>query len=404
MKRILFGVLLSLFLAGGAAAQTRNIFLTQQEIASLPTSGGGWTGMKSAADQAPGTPNLSDQDEKENVRTLARALVYVRTGTASYRDKVVTTLRQVPGTEAGGRTLALGRKLGAYVIAADLLGYRDPAFVTFVTNVRNETLDGSTLIKKSETKPNNWSSSCIWSRTCADLYIGDNADLDKAVKVFKGMMGDRAVFAFPSSEFGSLAWQSDPSHPVPILPPNALIQNHVMSGGLPEELRRATETFRWPPPCENYVWSALEGYLATAWVLWHSKALPGSFDYMDKAILRAFQWQHAQANCPATGDDTHQPHMVNAVYGTNFPAPSPSTHGKLTGFEDFYARVFNGTVTPPPTVNDIQATFEYHWDPAVNRWSCHRLNNPSEQDVTGSGATTADAQRDWLIKNPGEPN
>lgn len=393
-------LLLSLVLTSVTFGQS--IFLTRDEIMSLPMTGGGWSALKTAADQAPATPDLSNQDEKENVRTMARAMVYVRTGTASYKDKVVNALRAVPGTESGGRTLALGRKLGAYVIAADLIGYRDPTFVQFVKDVRNKELDGSTLIKKSQTKPNNWSSSCIWSRVIADLYVADATDLAQAVKVWKGMMGDRAVFSFPSSEFGELAWQSDPSHPVPVLPSSAMIQGHLMSGALPEELRRASTSFYWPPPKENYCYSASEGYLGTAWVLWHSGTLPGAFDYMDKAVLRIFLWLHQQANFPATGDDTHQPHMPNAVYGTTFPAPSPSTHGKLTGFEDWYARIYRGVIQPPPPIADISATYEFHFDATTSKWTCHRLN--ADDVASGVGSTTSAALSDWVAKNPGEPN
>lgn len=370
----------------------QSIFLTKDEILSLPTTGGGWNAVKAAADQSPGTPNLGNQDSPENCRTLARALVYLRTGDSRYRDKVVTALRQVPGTESGGRTLALGRQLGAYVIAADLIGYRDPAFVDFVKNVRNETLDGSTLIKKHEEKANNWSQVIGWSRVIADLYIPDATDLARAVKVVKGTLGDRSSFTFPADAFGEMIWQSDPTKPVVVLPSTATIQGHVMSGALPEELRRASLSFRWPPPCENYCWSANEGLLGTLWVLWHSKTMPDAFDFMDKGELRVMQWLHQQANCPATGNDTHQPHVVNAVYGTTFPAASPSQHGKLFGFGDWWARV--AKPAPPPTAQDFQATWEFHFLPDTNSWSVHKLDS----EATGAGSTPAAALADWAAK------
>lgn len=44
------------------------------------------------------------------------------TGTQSYRTDVINACMDAIGTESGGRTLALGRELGAYVIAADLVG------------------------------------------------------------------------------------------------------------------------------------------------------------------------------------------------------------------------------------------------------------------------------------------
>lgn len=53
-------------------------------------------------------PGLADQDDRDNVQTLAEALVYVRTGTVRYRQEIV---KDKPGT----RTLAVARELGAYV-------------------------------------------------------------------------------------------------------------------------------------------------------------------------------------------------------------------------------------------------------------------------------------------------
>lgn len=388
-------------------AQTKNIFLTRDEVMSLPMTGGGWTGLKTAADQSPGTPDLSNQDSPENCRTLARALVYIRTGTESYKTKVVAALQKVPGTEIGGRTLALGRQLGAYILAADLIGYREPVFVQFVTSVRTETLDGSTLIKKHQEKANNWSQVIGWTLAIAALYVGDSVDLARTVNVFKGTLGDRASFAFPQSAFGELIWQSDPTKPVVVLPRSALIQGHVMSGALPEELRRASLSFRWPPPCENYTWSATEGIVGTAWVLWHSGTVPDIWDFQDKAVLRVVQWNHQQANCPATGNDTHLPHDVNVVYGTTFPAPSPSQHGKLFGFGDWWARVYKGITPPPPSVADLECTWKFFNDPtapAALKWTCHRIVTGTDTDVPGVGSTTADALRAWLLLNPGEPN
>ena len=52
------------------------------------------------------------------------ALYAVRTGDAGIRQRTEAGLRSAIGTEAGGRTLALGRNLTCYVIAADILGFR----------------------------------------------------------------------------------------------------------------------------------------------------------------------------------------------------------------------------------------------------------------------------------------
>ena len=96
------------------------IWMSRQEIAKLPMSGSGWSRVKSAADGSLGSPNISDQTSEHDTRTLAVALVYARTGQASYRAKAADAILSAIGTEKGGRTLALARNLVSYVIVADL--------------------------------------------------------------------------------------------------------------------------------------------------------------------------------------------------------------------------------------------------------------------------------------------
>lgn len=401
---------LVILLAGQLAAQTKGIFLTRDEIAALPISGKAWDAMRAQADSAWAAPKLSDQEEKTNYRCLAAALIYARTGQDSYRVKVIDTLRKVPRTEAGGRVLALGRKVGAYVAAADLVGFRESSWSTWLASTRTETLSGETLIGISEGKVNNWGTSANWSRSLIAAYLNDGSDAAKkesarCIQVFKFYLGDRGAGWIPKVDaFGCLDWQPIPATPYVICPVGAQIQGHSMSGADPEELRRWDGSsdfcapFKYPFPCENYVWSALEGLTGTAWVLAHN-GFPEVWEWQNRAMLRAFEWQHREANCPATGNDTHLPHVINAVYGSSFPAPSPSTPGKLFGYGDWWAR---SVPVPPPPPSDLQATWEFHFDGANNRWVCHRINDG--ESGGGSGATTAAALVDWLNRNPGEPN
>ena len=55
----------------------------------------------------------------------------------------------------------------------------------------------------------------------------------------------------------------------------------------------------------------------------------------DRALLRAFRWLHDQADYPADGDDTWQPHVINHYYGTDFPAQVPASPGKGVGWTDW---------------------------------------------------------------------
>ncbi len=91
-------------------------------LLALPTSGAAWNTVLSNARLAL-VPNLADQDNLSPANAVAAGLVYARTGMAAYRDKVVTALRKLPGTEVTARTLSIGRQMAGWIMAADLVGY-----------------------------------------------------------------------------------------------------------------------------------------------------------------------------------------------------------------------------------------------------------------------------------------
>ena len=115
-------------LASLAAAElpaARSIWIEPARLAALPTSGPAWESLLAAAQQPTGAPNLANKNDPTNVRVLAKALVYARTGEEHYRSEVWSACRAAIGTEVGGSTLALGRELAAYVLAADLADESD---------------------------------------------------------------------------------------------------------------------------------------------------------------------------------------------------------------------------------------------------------------------------------------
>ena len=247
------------------------IVVSSSELRALPMSGAAWDALKRAADAPAGAPNLADLNQDTNVLVLAKALVYARTGTPAYRAEVISALRSVMGTEAGGETLALGRELAAYVIAADLIGLRaaDPAldatFRAWLTQVLDRRLtDGNSLTETHERRPNNWGTHAGASRAAAAAYLGDGAELARVATVFRGWLGERSAYA--GFSYGDVSWQSNPSQPVGINPPGATIAGHSVDGVLPDDQRR-TGGFAWPPPCGNYPHGALDGALLTAEIL-----------------------------------------------------------------------------------------------------------------------------------------
>jgi len=329
-----------------AQSSDAGIWISPAEVARLPTSGPAWTYLLSEANQACGRVDLSDQEQRTNVCVMAKALVFARTGTRTYRSDVVTAINQIVSSGTyRGRALALARELGAYVVAADLIGLKnyDPALDrSFREKLRvlrtTFTSEGpSNLIECHEKRPNNWGTHCGATRAAIAAYLGDTADLARTAKVLKGFLGDRASYA--GFNFGgpenNLTWHCDPTRPVGINPAACVRNGRVIDGVLPDDQRRAG-TYTWPAPQENYVWEALQGVIGQALIL--SRAGYPVWDWENRAILRAVKWLYDVNGYPAEGDDTWMPHVVNRAYGTSFAAQVPARPGKNFGWTDWTHR------------------------------------------------------------------
>lgn len=311
------------------------VWISAAELAQLPTSGPAWQHLKDAADSELREPRLRNQDQDNNVLVLAAALVYARTGEMRYRDKVIDNLMAAIGTEEGGRTLALGRELVAYVIAADLINLpankaEDEAFRTWLREVLTKQLkDERTLQLTHEERPNNWGTHAGASRAAVALYLQDEAELERTAVVFKGYLGDRS--AYDGFIYGNLSWQYDPDNPVGVNPKGATKEGHSIDGALPEEMRRGSK-FRWPPKWTNYPWEALQGALVQAEIL--CRAGYPVWEWEDSALLRAVEFLYA-IDWPPEGDDEWQVWLVNYAYGTDFPGVVAARPGKNFGWTDW---------------------------------------------------------------------
>jgi hypothetical protein len=338
---LLVGAALILPIAGAQAASP-SVLISAAQIQSLPVSGTAWTNLKKYADAAAGTPNISDQDSSNDVRTLAKSLVFARTGDASYRSEVINALHAAVGTEVGGRSLALARNLPGYVIAADLvnLDTADPVFNTAVFRpwlraLLSETMtDGRNLRQIHEQRPNNWGTHAGAARAAIAAYLGDGAELARTATVFRGWLGDRSAYA--GFKYGTTSWQADPSQLVAI---NATASTKAydgtaisLDGALPDEMRRGG-SFQWAPIYTGYPWEALQGATLQAEILNHAGY--GTWTWSNRALYRAARFLYQTVNWPAVGDDTWQPWLIDARTGAGFPRPASTQPGKNFGFTDW---------------------------------------------------------------------
>lgn len=318
---------------GAGNLQMDGIWISRDEIAALPMEGAAWEHVLEESSRPLGKPDLSDQDDLTDTRTLAKALVSVRTQDAHLRYEVIDAIRTAMGTEKGGRTLALGRNLMSYVIAADLVGLppeEDEVFRSWLRDVLDRKLHGKTLRGTSEKRPNNWGTHALSSRAAIAGYLRDQAEMQRVARIFKGWLGDTQ--SYDDFEYGDLSWQADPKRPVGINPEGASRDGHSIDGVLPDDQRRAGG-FAWPPPKENYVYGALQGALATAVIL--HRAGYDVWEWQDRALLRSFVWLRDQADYLPEGDDVWEAPLVDFYYGTHFWDGSLSRPGKNMGWTEW---------------------------------------------------------------------
>jgi hypothetical protein len=339
---------------GSAEAATRPVLVSAATLKLKPMSGAAWRGLKAVADQAVGTLTLSDQDENSDITVLAKGLVYARTGTASYRTAVIAALKAAKGTEIGGRTLALGRNLPGLVIAADLVSLKtaDPAFDTvfraWLRSLLTKVLDGRWLIETHEKRPNNWGTHAGAARVAIAAYLGDTTQLARAAKVFRGFVGSRATYA--GFNYGDdLTWQCHPANPVGINPAGCTKNGVSIDGVIPDDMRRGG-SFHWPPSGTEYPWESLQGALLQAELL--RVAGYDSWNWENRALLRAVRFLYNRAKWPANDDDEWQTWLLDARYGTSYKLAPPVRFGKNFGFTDWIygPNAVGGTEpTPAPT-------------------------------------------------------
>ena len=322
------------FVACGASSDKRaGVWISPAEVRALPDTGAAWNQLVAAANSPLPPPDLAPKDDNGDVLVMARALVYARTGDERCRADVVAALERVMGTEKRGTVLALGRNLPGYVIAADLVELPpklEKEFRAWLGGVLDEELEGTTLRRTHERRPNNWGTHAGGARAVVASYLDDEKELARVAQIFRGWLGERS--AYDGFDFGDLDWQADPRHPVAVNPRGAKKDGHSIDGVLPDDQRRAGG-FEWPPPKENYVYEALQGALLQAIVL--ARAGHDVWDWGDEALLRAALWLDREADFPAEGDDTWQPYVIRHFYGVELRTTSPCRPGKNVGWTDW---------------------------------------------------------------------
>lgn len=324
------------------------LLMPRAELLARPTSGPAWDALLAVADGPLGRADLSNQDARHGVRTLAVALVYARTGDPSYREHARAAIMSAIGTEtaeARNSILALGRQLGSYVLAADLIdldGAGDVRFRAWLDGLRTRDLGGHgrwrSLVATHEDAGNNWGAFAGASRIAASLYLGDGEDVLRAAAVLRGFLGDRDAWAGFQPVDGSRSWACDGPAYTPVNRP-CVLRGIDVDGAIVRDIDRGGN-LRWPPGDDGirYTLESLQGLVVQAELLTRN-GYGDAWAWSDTAIARAARFVTASGDA---GGETwnrsdvtlHLPWLLDARYDLGLPT-QPAGAGRLFGFTDW---------------------------------------------------------------------
>jgi hypothetical protein len=316
------------------------LWISPAELAALPTNGSAWNAVLAVAEGDLGTADVADQDSTHDGATLACALAAARKGRGDLRTKATSALSSAIGTDAGARWLAIGRNLGAYVIAADLLGIQSGPIYEWLAGFLTQTLrDNNT---NEQINVGNWPSGSNASAqvgfvtAALSVYTRDFTRLATFWDGYRRYCGDRTSPAKETSN--SDAWQFIPSDPVGIQDEGAVKQGCRLDGAIGNDMSRGGDDV-CSPAWTQYPWVGLEGAVPAALVF--ARAGYPAWDVAEEAIRRAqdYLWFLRQTTGNPDWFDGLRSnecvYLVNRAYGTKFPCSLPVAGGRTFGFSDW---------------------------------------------------------------------
>jgi hypothetical protein len=332
-----------------ADAATDYILMSRSTLLGRPVSGTAWANMKAVADGSLGTPNLCDLNAKHHLRTLAAALVFARTGTASYGAKARSGVMAAITTQRVGcdnATLALGRQLMAYVLAADfaeLGGTADTTFRAWLTTIRRKVIGGhsiwSSLYRTHVLSATNWGAYAGASRIAASLYLGDTTDLASAIKITQGFLGYRGAFRFSDRlSWAAKTWACAPTNYTPV---NGVCTKRGInvSGAVVADISRGG-SLRWPPGATGiqYQLESIQG-MGMQLELLYQNGYTGAYAWTDRALKRMASIVTRSRAAGGTGWNVttasrQMPWLLNRRYSLSIPTRA-SGMGRAIGFTDW---------------------------------------------------------------------
>jgi hypothetical protein len=350
-------------------ADLTDILYQREVVMRRPTTGADWERLAKRANGTWAKPNLGDNNAQGDADVVAGALYAVRKGDDAMRAKVVNQLKAAVASPLT-RTLELGRGLAGYVIAANLIGYAEPAFANWVHAMVTRKFGSGdrwggfdTILATDHGFNSNWATQCRRSVICASMYLKQvgtaeqKADAEKWLKLsvlaHKRDIGAKGDYSeLPPLLTSPTGWSGDADPVVGINPAGTKkeISGKVrnLDGVRPADWLRSKgpegedrEAKYWPTNPVTYHWEGLTPQIVTAAIL-HQHGLC-AFDAADNAIVRATKALYGEVPNdppfvnPAAGDDKCAPWIVNRFANTRFPTEADDMPDKAgVGWMSWY--------------------------------------------------------------------
>lgn len=311
------------------------------DVAGLPTSGSAWTRLLAAANGSWGSSTLTtDQDNRHNIKVLAGALVYARTGDAAMRTKVRNALMATVAAgapRADNAILSMGRQLGGYVMAADYIGLSgadDAAFRAWLAPLRTNEIGThgryKSLVGTALDSGHNWGTFALASLIAADIYLDDAAAIERDWAVFRGYV-DRTAYSgfeqYPPTSSGRGSWSC---RSVPYTPANGGCPGDLTRwGAWPKDVGRGGDYPTLAGDGINYSKEILQGIAVSAELLWQR-----GYTTAYSVLLPAWSWARDNAIYNRANVSYHVAPMVNARLGWSLPVQSGG-NGRLFEYADW---------------------------------------------------------------------
>jgi hypothetical protein len=331
------------------AAANGYILMSRSALMARPVTGVRWSNLRSVANAPLGSPNMCDQNSKHHLRTLAAALVYARTGSSAHGTKARNGVLSAIRTQRIGcdnATLALGRQLMAYVLAADfanLSGAGDATFRSWLRTIRKRVIGGhgvwNSLFRTHYLSATNWGAYAGASRIAASLYLGDTADVRAASLITRGFLGDRTAFRFSDNlTSAALSWSCSPTRYTPV---NRWCRRGglLVDGVVIADLSRGGAR-RWPPGSTGvqYQLDSIQG-LGLQVELLYQNGYSAAWRWSDRALRRMANVVTRSRAAGGTGwNETlasrQMPWLLNRRLGMSLPRVLTGM-GRAIGFTDW---------------------------------------------------------------------